>query len=151
MSECDVCNDFALLQKATCDEKSYRWSVVKTLCFIVALLETEEEELPATTTVLPQVVKTAAQLTSSYSSFASTGLLDTTKQLNKVRVVNNTDADLDFSYDGGAETAFTVLAYSTYQEDLNMILSGITSFQMKIADSQTAGVGSVYIEGRYNS
>lgn len=151
MSDCDVCNDFELLQKATCDEKSYRWSVLKSLCYLITLLETETTELPPTTNILPQVTKTAAQLTASYTSFTSVGLINSTKQLNLIRVLNGTDCDLDFSFDGGANTAFTVQAGTTYQEEVSLILSSTTSLVMKRAAGQTAGIGSVLIEGRYNS
>jgi hypothetical protein len=35
MSEdCSVCEDAALLQNASCNEKSFRWHVLKTLCYI---------------------------------------------------------------------------------------------------------------------
>ena len=149
MVDCDVCNNPTLLQKATCDEKSFRWSVVKSLCYLIELLSTEEEELLPITVVLPQVAKTAIQVESGYATFATVGLINTTKQLNSLRVVNNTDADLDFSYDGGATVAFTVLAATVYQETLNITLNTTTDLQMKKSAGQTAGVGRVLLEGRY--
>ncbi len=149
MSTCDVCENFAMLQKATCDEKAFRWSVIKTLCYIVEYLSEDDEEVLPTTNVLPQVTLTAAEVEADYATFASTDLLSSTKQLNQVRIVNSTDADLLFSYDGGGSVAFIVQANTTYTETLNMTFTAITSFQMKKIN--TAGNGSVYIEGRYNS
>jgi hypothetical protein len=151
VSDCDVCNDFSLLQKATCDEKSYRWGVLKSLCYLIELLSTEEASAVTVTNILPQVVKTAVQVEASYAIFATVGLISSVKKLNSIRVVNNTDADLDFSYDGGASTAFTVLAGTIYTEAINITLSTTTALQMKKGTGETASNGSVYIEGRYNS
>ena len=153
MNNCDVCNNFALLEKATCDEKSFRWSVVKTLCYITTLLTAQEEvevEEPITN-ILAQVVKTNVQVQADYTTYATVGLINSTKKLNAIRIANDTNSNLDFSFNSGTTTAFTVLAKSTYQEKLNLTLSEMTSLQMKRSTGQSASVGSVYIEGRYNS
>lgn len=147
MTECDVCNDFNLLAKATCDEKAYRWSVVKTLCFILSTLQDEEVNTLPDTIILPQVVKAAADVPSSY---ASVGLISSAKKLNYIRVVNTTDADIEFSYDGGGVTAFTVLAKTEYKEELNITFSLNSALQMRMVSGQTASFGRVIIEGRYD-
>lgn len=152
MSECDVCNDFSLLQKATCDEKAFNWAVLKTLCAINTSLTTlvEEEDVPPDTVILEQVVKTAAQIEASYGTFASVGLIDSTKKLSYIRVVNTSDVDLEFSYDAGDTTAFTVLSGTQYTRELNLSLSTTTSLQMQKVSGSTATVGQVIIEGDYS-
>lgn len=148
MSECSVCEDAFLLQQATCDEKSFRWNLLKSVCYLIEAVEQEVVATP-TTVILPQVVVTAAEVESDYASYTSLGLVGSTKKLNSLRILNNTDADLEFSFDGGTTTAFTVLAGTSYQENLNITLSATTSFKMQKIN--TAGTGSVYIEGRYNT
>lgn len=149
MSSCDVCNNAKLLQAATCDEKAYRWSVLKSLCYIIEALETEEPQVVPETVILPSVTKTAAQVESGYSSFSTIGLVDSVKKLNYLRISNNTDCDLQFSTDGGASVAFTVLAGSTYSRSLNLTVSATTSLQMRKVSGETASIGTVYIEGDY--
>ncbi len=151
MSICPDCDNFAALQRAVCDEKAYRWHVLKSLCYLIELLGAEEAESISVTNVLPQVSKTYTQLNSTYTDFASVGLIDAAKKLNYIRVVNASDTDLEFSYDGGDEVAFTVLKTTTYTETLNLNLSQTTSLQMKKVTGQTATTGKVLIEGRYNS
>lgn len=147
MSDCDVCNNFSLLQEATCDEKAFRWHLLKSLCYLIETLQEEAEPLPDTI-VLPQVVKTAAQVAASYSTYVSIGLIDSTKQLKQIRVVNQLDCDLDFSFDGGLTTIFTVPSNTVYTDEFKLTLASTMSLQMKIS-SGTAGLGNVRIEGSY--
>ena len=151
MTTCDVCNDFKLLQKATCDEKAFRWNILKSLCYIIESLESNEvTPVPsAVTIVLSQVIKTYSQIETGFATYTTIGLVDTTKKLNYLRVVNNTDADLQFSFDGGVTTAFNVVAGTIYERNLNLTLEATTSLHMRKVSGQTAGVGSVYIEGDY--
>lgn len=150
MSDCDVCNDFNQLQQATCDEKAFRWHTIKALCAIITLLaeEEEEEDLVVSDTVLEQVLIAAVTIESTYSAFASPGFIDTTKQLKYIRIINTSNVDLAFSYNGGEFVAFTVIAGTTYTNNVELILPTLTSFQMKKV-SGTASTGSVYIEGSY--
>lgn len=100
--------------------------------------------------VLPQVVLTAADLAADYVTYANTELLDSTKKLNYVRVLNQSDADVDISLDGGDTTAFTVLAYTSYDRDLNSFVADAQSdVQLKVSDGFTASIGNVFIEGSY--
>lgn len=149
MSNCDVCNNAKLLKDATCDEKAFRWSVIKTLCYITEALNEEESESLPSTVFLPSVTKTAAQVESSYASFSTIGLVNSLKKLNFIRVSNNTDCDLQFSFDGGTTVAFTVFAGSSYERSINLTVAATTSVQMKKVSGQTASNGAVYIEGDY--
>jgi len=40
--DCDVCEDFDLLQAAACNEKDFRFSVIKTLCYVVGALAAQQ-------------------------------------------------------------------------------------------------------------
>lgn len=147
MTQCGACNN---LYGAICDEKSYRLAILSTLCTLLESITNSSFVLP-TTAVLDQEVRTASEIEADYATFESVGLINSTKKLNHIRVVNQTDADLEFSYNGGTTVAFTVLSNSEYREDLNMILASITALRMKKVDGQTAGFGRVLIEGRYNA
>lgn len=150
MADCTVCEDFDLLTNATCSEKAFRWNVLKTLCAITELLVEEDTEVAPETVILPQVQIEAATIESGYASFASVpSFIDTTKQLKNIRVVNASDAELQFSFDSGTKVAFSVLAYSEYKADLNLTLGSLTSFMMRKFSGQTAGTGKVIIEGSY--
>lgn len=147
MTECDICTDFELLQKATCDDKAFRWGVLTSLCYITTQLATQETPLPPTTYILTPVTKTATEVESGFASYATVGLITSNKKLNRIRIVNTLDTDLEFSLNTGVSTAFTVLANTTYVEDLNITLAATTSLQMRKVG--TATIGSVIIEGRY--
>lgn len=150
MSDCDVCDNFEALVKATCDEKAYRWHVLKSLCYIIEQLSAEAA--PALTpTVIPQVAWGYSDLAASFTNFASTTFLTAAKQLNFLRVVNTTDCDVDFSYDGGNEIAFTVLKAKEYTSNLPLTFSSLNSFKMKRTAGQSATSGNLFIEGGYYS
>lgn len=150
MSEdCNVCDNAALLQKATCDEKTFRYNILKTLCYLTEVLTVDETELTPASVILPQVTIQAAVIQSTYGSFATIGLIDTTKQLKKIRILNVSDSDLDFSYDGGTNVAFTVPANSPYEDDINLTLAAMTSLVMRRSGGMSASFGKVLIEGRY--
>lgn len=144
IDECAVCSDPCVRSSAANTELSFRNAILSLLC---QFYQTETDAEVAAV-VLPQIVKTAAQLTSSYSTYANTGLLDTSKELRYVRILNDSDAALDFSLDGGATTHFTVPAYSVYDRELGQFIAAAqTSFQMRITSGSAASVGDVKIEG----
>lgn len=150
MADCEVCEDKTLLLNAACDEKSFRVRVLETLCYIYAYLTDESEEPAEETVVLPQVQIEAADIEADYASYSSiTDFLDTTKKLKKLRIVNVSDCDLDFSFDAGDTTHITVLAGTEYKGDFDLVLDTTGSFEMQKASGQTAGNGRVIIEGSY--
>ena len=71
MTECDICNDFELLERATCDEKAFRWGVLKSLCYINDVLSTQELPPALTTYILPQLVKEASEVEADYATYAN--------------------------------------------------------------------------------
>lgn len=149
MSDCTVCDDAILLEKATCYEKDFRWHILKTLCYLTQVLTEEEEEADVQSVILPQVTKTFAQLQASYAAFAPFGFLDTTKRLRHIRIVNSTDADLEFSYDGGDTVAFRIIAGYEYIDDFNLTMASLNSFVMRRVSGDSATNGFVLIQGRY--
>lgn len=147
IDECAICTDPCVRSSSINTELSFRNAVLSILCQVYEI-ETESDAVPAV--ILPQITKTAAELTASYDEYANTGLLDTTKELKHIRVLNDTDAALDFSLDGSANTHFTVPPYSVYQQTLgNFIATAQTSVQMRIAAGSAASTGNVKIEGAH--
>lgn len=145
MSDCTVCNNSNLLEQATCDEKSFRWNILKSLCYVINLLTVEETTVIPSSVFLPQVPILSAALN---LNFTPINLLDTTKQLKHIRVINSTDADLEFTFDNSI-VAFTVPAFTTFQDDFNVTLGASSLLAIRIASGMTAGIGKVLIEGRY--
>lgn len=141
------CNN---LSEAACSEASYRYNALALLCRIADAIANQNKPFPITN-VLSQVVKTAAELQSGYGSFESIGLITNVKKLNYVRVVNASDCSLEFSYDGGTTVAFTVLANTTYVENLNISFNSVNAFRMRRVSGQSAGFGEAIVEGRYNT
>lgn len=147
--DCTVCNNATLLMNATCNDKDFRWNLLKTLCYLTDLLTQQEQEVEPESTILPQALFTALQVEAGFVNFASIGLLDTTKQLNHIDVLNTTDGDLYFSFDGGVTIAFTVPAGKEYKDDFNLTLGALTSVQMKRVGGEGPSAGYVVISGRY--
>jgi hypothetical protein len=145
---CALCNDPCLnngVIGSQNQQELWRTVVAQALCAIAGSSLVGGEAV-----VLTQKAFTAANLTASFSTYADTTLLDSTKKLRRIRVINNTDSDLDFSLDGGATTKFRVIAGTIYDLEIgNFTAVATTSVQMKRSSGMTATTGSVYIEGSY--
>lgn len=143
---CDKCNEPCINNGAIGNDnmqEQWRTLVAQALCGLVG-----NTPGVAASTLLPQVVKTAAQLTSSYATYANTGFLDSTGKLREFKVINNTDADIEFSIDGGVTTNFRAVANAVSPYSFgNLTITPITNFMMR--KSGTASLGSVYLEGSY--
>ncbi len=149
INRCDLCNEPCIKWSIgnNAQQEIWRTLVAQTLCIIA---NNTNPGGGGAATVLPQVNLTAATLASSYVTYADTGLLDSSKKLNYIRVLNQSDANVDISLDGGATTAFTVLAYTSYEKTLGAFVAAAQDdVQLKVSSGFTAGIGNVFIEGSY--
>lgn len=146
MAECTACDDPNLFREAICSDQEFRYFILQTLCKLVSLLSTSSSP---NTYILPQVTKTAAQLAADYAVFADIGFMASQTKLKKLRIVNTSDADLDFSFNGGTTVAFTVLSGTEFNAEYNLTLAAATKFVMRIASGFTANIGKVMVEGSY--
>jgi len=146
---CNLCGDPCTGKNAWIgnnnSQETWRTLVAQALC----ALATNSPDVVAATQ-LPQVAKTAAQLTASYGSYADLGLLNTTAKLRRFTIQNNTDADIEISLDAGVTTHFRVLATSVRNIDLgNYTFAAQTDLRIRRATGMTAGTGVAYFEGGY--
>ncbi len=127
-------------------QEQWRTLVAQTLCGILANINPDTVD----PTQLPQVAKTAAQLTSGFSTYANSGFLTSAKKVREFTATNNTDANIEISLDGGVSTNFTILANTVRTIDIgNHTFTNQTDFQIRIASGMTATLGSFYLDGRY--
>lgn len=150
---CDICNGTG---PANClrnnigaanSIENWRRAVIEILCGISGAIGAG-----GNVSNVPQKVIDAATLQSTYGTYASPGLLDATKKLSDLFVTNTSDADIQISLDGGATTAFTVLANDYREIHIGNYTGAATnSFMIRRANSMTAGIGNLTLEGTYAS
>lgn len=138
---CDLCNDPCISANigAKNMENNWRLLVAQALCAI--------GNGGLTASPLPQALIGFGALSGTY---ADSGFLDAELKLKRLYIANTTDADIQVSLDGGATTHFTIIAGTA--RDLNigsLLFAAQTDLQVRTAPTQTASLGSLYIEGGY--
>lgn len=146
---CNLCGDPCVGKNPSIgnnnSQETWRTLVAQALC----ALATNTPGVAASVQ-LPQFSATFTQLTSSYAVYASPSFIDSGLTLRRLRVINNTDADIEISFDGGTTTHIRVVAGTEEQFNLGKIeFSAATKFMIRRSLTMTATVGNVYIEGGY--
>ena len=128
-------------------ELSYRASSLELLCQLVADIEELIIVVGGSGVVLPQVVKAFGAVPAAY---ASLGILNSTKKLNRFYADNQTDANIEVSLDGGVTTAFTVFANSSLERELGAYVgAATTSVMIRYQAATVPSIGSAYFDGSY--
>ncbi len=146
---CALCNDPCTGANAGIgninSQETWRTLVAQALCGLVS-----NTPGVAATTLLGQTVYTAAELQADFAAYTDTELLDSTGKLKYLKVINNTDANLEFSADGGTTTHFLAIANAITEINVgNVTVADPTDFVMRRQSGSAAGTGSVYLEGYY--
>jgi len=96
---CNLCGDPCVGKNPSIgnnnSQETWRTLVAQALC----ALATNTPGVAASVQ-LPQFSATFTQLTSSYAVYASPSFIDSGLTLRRLRVINNTDADIEISFDG---------------------------------------------------
>ncbi len=146
---CALCNDPCTGANAIIGnnnmQEQWRTLVAQALC---GLVSNNPDVVEATQ--LPVVSKTAAQITASYSTYASSGFLDSELKVRRLTATNLTDADIEVSLDGGTTTHFIIPANTLKELSVgNHVFDLITDLQIRKVSGQTATLGNFYLEGGY--
>lgn len=144
-ADCSVCENASLLQNAACNEKEFRWHVLKTLCYIVAYL-TDPPTADSLAITLPLKTIEFGDIGTSYSD---TEFLDDEKSVKFFRAINNTDADI-FLSDSDANDKWFIPANTTKEIDFgSMGQTLVVNENLFIKRDNSISMGNFYLEGSY--
>jgi hypothetical protein len=124
-------------------QQTYRQNIRKTLCDILSALG--GGSTPAAVTNIPAV---ALAFGSIGAAFATTGFV-VSGDLREIGVLNQTNQDVQLSYDGGV-TAGPIIPAGAFR-DINFVSNGgvmaATTIFIKYLNGTPPTIGSVFIDG----
>ena len=144
---CNLCND-PCINNGNIGNNSmqevWRTLVAQALCNL-------NQVLAAPVVTLPEYSLDYEVLDSNYVAYGSISFLNGHTKLKRLRVINDTDAAIEISFDAGVTTFMTVNAgVDTGFLNLgNIVVSDPADMYIQLASGQTPTVGSVTFQGSY--